>query len=108
VDTGETLVEALERELYEELHARAQVGKITHIHDRLRPGKARVEHFFLIENPEDFWDVDFSGASHEFELLDRKWCPVDLVDVDIRPTFLSEDLLVIDAMNGSYRVSDER
>lgn len=108
VDAGETLMEALERELYEELHVRAKVGKITHVHDRLRPGKARVEHFFLIENPEDFVDVDFSQASHDFELLGWNRCPIDSIDVDVRPWFLVDDLLIIDSFSGVYRVSDER
>lgn len=108
VDAEETLVEALERELYEELHVRAQVGKITHIHDWLRPGKARMEHFFVIDNPEDFWDVDFAGASHEFELVQWKWSPIDAIDVDVKPWFLREDLHRIDELQGEYRVSDER
>jgi ADP-ribose pyrophosphatase YjhB (NUDIX family) len=60
VDAGELLADALARELYEELGVRAEVGHITHVHDRLRPYKARVEHFMMINNPEDFWDVDFA------------------------------------------------
>lgn len=108
VDPGETLVEALERELYEELHVRAKIGKITHIHDRLRPGKARMEHFSIIDNPEDFVDVDFSVASHDFELVQWKWYPIDEIGVDVKPWFLREDLLRIADLQGEYRVSDER
>jgi hypothetical protein len=62
----------------------------------------------MINNPEDFWDVDFAWASHDFELLWRKRSPIDAIDVDVRPSFLVEDIQVIDTIRGEYRVSDER
>lgn len=67
LDPCESLEAGLRRELMEELGVEAKVGRLLFM-QQFSSGRQscdeELEFFFMVENPEDFVAVDFSGTSH--------------------------------------------
>jgi ADP-ribose pyrophosphatase YjhB (NUDIX family) len=91
VDSHEPIVQALERELVEELGVRPLVGQLLYVQQLWRgPGEQRVEFFFLVNNPEDYESADISKTTHgPAELSDMAFRELDDT---VLPHFLAEEL----------------
>lgn len=70
LDPGEPLEAGLQREIREELGITAKVGRLLMI-QQFHSGRAdcneELEFFFLIENPEDFVQIDTTSTTHGIE-----------------------------------------
>lgn len=93
VDMGEPLAEAFKREMIEELGVEPKVGRLLYVQQFERnDDKDILEFLFLIENPEDYRDVDISKTTHgpdEIEAIDF----VDPKSVRVLPEFLQTENL---------------
>lgn len=91
VEPNEPIIDALERELIEELGVRPIVGQLLFVQQFADKGGERVEFFFLVDNPESYLDSDFSKASHgKLELAQAGFYALD--EVDVLPRFLAKEL----------------
>ncbi len=92
LDPGESLIDGLRRELHEELGIDVKPGRLLFIQQFLS-GRSdceeELEFFFLVENPEDFDDVDFSHTSHGTDELAN--CEfITPASENVRPRFLRD------------------
>ena len=91
VDPHEPIVQALERELVEELGVRPLIGQLLYIQQLSRhKNEEQVEFFFLVNNPEDYASVDITKTTHGTAELDG----AEFRDLgkDVRPLFLADEL----------------
>jgi len=91
VEPNEPIAQAVERELVEELGVRPLVGQLLYVQQFDDNGTERVEFFFLVNNPEDYLEIDLSKTSHgEQELGEAGF--YQLTDVPLLPKFLAKEL----------------
>ncbi|HEU4913787.1 MAG TPA: NUDIX hydrolase [Candidatus Saccharimonadales bacterium] len=95
IDSNETPVEAMQRELIEETGIKGKIGKLAYVHQLFmnRGGDAaqRLEFFFIIDNPEDFLAADIAKTTHGLlEMNDMAFKRID--EVELLPSFLTEEL----------------
>jgi len=64
LDDGETLIGALEREMLEETGVSAKVGQLLYIHQFKHKDVDQIEFFFLINNPDDYQNIDLNKSTH--------------------------------------------
>lgn len=92
LDLGESLEDGLRRELEEELGVQAKIGRLLFIQQFFskRPDcSEELEFFFLIENTEDFNEIDISRTTHGAnELVVCEF--IDPRSEVVLPGFLSE------------------
>ena len=107
VEDGESLKQAMEREMLEETGVKAKVGTLLFIDEyKLEDGSWGAPRFlFLIENPKDFINVDFSKASNSFELSNIKFFPIT-TNEEIKPTWLLKKLPNIDPNKTEYVLNE--
>lgn len=88
IDSGESLVPALERELFEELGIRPKIGNLLYIQQFTKPsGRENLEFFFHITNTHEFLNIDLSKSTHGMEEIEEiKF--VDPAGFPIVPKFL--------------------
>jgi len=92
IEFGETILKALERESVEELWIKAIADKLIFIQDYVADRKWISTHFFeyfwTVKNNQDFYDVldTYKNSSHAFELVDIKWCKLEDLPKDFKPT----------------------
>lgn len=100
VEFGETINEAIVRELKEELDIDVKIGKLLFIHELIKNGRHLVEFFFYLENAEILDNVDNIKASHKNELEEFGYYEINNVS-NIRPEFLKSELaeLLVDNIN---------
>ena len=78
---GETLEEALRRELREELSLDVQVGPLVIVHDYITPDRHVVNHAFRVESSTTAFRVTPEGS-----LRGARWTPLDELDsLDLLP-----------------------
>jgi len=75
IDDGESLSNAISREIVEETGIQPRVGRLLYIQQFFDKNKnvEQMEFFFLIDNPEDYLSIDLSKTSHgavEIESID--------------------------------------
>lgn len=94
VEEGESLEQALKREMLEETGVKPEIGPLLFINEyRNEAGKFLPPNFiFLINNPQDFANADFSVASHSFELADIKFFDLN-TEEEIKPPWLLKKLI---------------
>jgi 8-oxo-dGTP pyrophosphatase MutT (NUDIX family) len=102
IDPGEGLVQALKREIMEELGVEAQVGRMLVVHqfkeDDVYQGP---EFFFEITNVDDFERLDLSATSHGAAEIAQAEFRNPKQTERLRPAFLAdlleqrEDVLVV-------------
>ena len=92
LDPFESLEEGVAREVYEELGIKAQVGRLLFVQQfkSTRPARDEgLEFIFLIENADDFLDIDLSKSTHgEAELARCEF--IDPQTETIMPSLLSK------------------
>ena len=92
VDVGEPIEQALERELVEETGIRPKVGRLLFVQQFMaKKDLEETEFFFLIENPEDYLNIDLSQTTHGEEEIES----IEFIDTkdstkNILPKFLQE------------------
>ena len=107
VDDGESIEDAIRREMIEELGAEPKIGRVLYVQQFAHKDTDYLEFFFLIENPQDYQKIDLSKTTHG----EKEIAVIDFVDpktAHILPEFLStEDLPVFIASNQPVRVFDQ-
>lgn len=92
VDDGEPLLDAIKREMREELGVIPQVGRLLYVQQFIHKDVDYLEFFFNIENPQDYIQVDLAKTSHGAKEIKS----VDFVDPKtavIMPKFLTTENL---------------
>ena len=94
VETGENLYEALERELIEELGVKPVIGNLVYVHQMANFNNSGERYgmpglYFHVENSADYFDANFSKASHAHELHIAEF--VDPCAVTLKPTEIADD-----------------
>jgi ADP-ribose pyrophosphatase YjhB (NUDIX family) len=92
VNDGESLIDALKREIVEETHIKPAIGNLLYIHQFAKGDKEHLEFFFHVTNSEDFLGIDLEKASHAAEEIEA----LDFVDPEstrILPGFLTTEPL---------------
>ncbi len=92
IEFGNTIEEALSREMLEETGIPAKVGKLLFIRQLILPNQHMIEFFYFIENSKDYLNIDLSRASHGHEVVYYKFVDLDDTDIEIRPAFLRTEL----------------
>ncbi|MDP2638941.1 MAG: NUDIX domain-containing protein [Candidatus Azambacteria bacterium] len=92
IEFGDTIENAISREMLEETGIPAKVGKLLFIRQLILPDKHMIEFFYFIENGEDYLNIDLSKASHGHEVVDYKFVDLDDTSIEIRPNFLKAEL----------------
>lgn len=94
VEEGESVIEALEREIYEELGVKPVIGNLLYVHqlsnfnnNGQRFGQPSL--IFYVTNGVDFTDRTFATASHANELTAAEF--IDPSTVDFKPKELVDD-----------------
>ncbi len=92
IDPGESLVQALEREIFEELGIKPKVGNLLYIQQFKINDHEQFEFFFMIENSADYLKIDLEKTSHgssEIEEVEFK----DPNSINLLPKFLTTEKL---------------
>ena len=107
VEEGESLRQALQREMLEETGVKAKIGPLLFINEYKLDSEtyAGPNFIFLINNPEDYEDADHSIASHSFELSDIKFMNIDTQE-EVRPQWLQGEIKNINSSSPKY-ISDD-
>ncbi len=92
VDEGEGLLDAFKREMVEELGVEPKVGRLLYVQQFAHGGKEFTEFLFLIENPEDYQNVDLNQTTHG-NLEVEQVAFVDPKTTTVLPEFLTTDNL---------------
>ena len=72
VDPGEPLADALKREVIEETGIEPIVGRLLYVQQFMgAEDEEQMEFFFMIENPEDYVNVDLSKTTHGEEEIEH-------------------------------------
>ena len=91
LEPGETLIECLKRELFEELWVYAEVGKMIYMQDLVRESGTTVDVWYEITNPKDFYSIDLSQTTHGNELTSIRFFSLEELDqYDVKPTNIRE------------------
>ncbi len=92
VEVGEGLIEALERELWEELSITIQVGGLIDVLDRIfRDARGRVQYHYVLV---DYWGWLRSGRPRPgSDITGMKWVPVGEIETTVMGGALREILL---------------
>lgn len=87
MDDGESIEQALAREMIEETGIAPEIGRLLFVQQFHDGEREQLEFFFLITNADDYQQIDLSATSHgdiEVEICDF----VDPRTSRILPTFL--------------------
>lgn len=101
VDDGESLYDALHREMIEETGIKPVIGNLLFIQQYSEsPDKELLEFFFHITNTEDYRDIDLTKTSHG-ELEIAQFGFVDPTEVNLLPAELQQLDIVSHVRNAS-------
>src|SRR5690606_17681717 len=90
VDDGESLLDAIRREIVEETGIEPKVGRLLYVNQFSHGGTDFIDFIFHIENAADYLDIDLAATTHGTEELEK----IDFInpkDVYILPEFLKTD-----------------
>lgn len=92
VDQGESIVDALRREMVEETGVEPVIGPLLYVQQFRDKGREFLEFIFHITNPQDYKNIDLSTTSHgETEIAEIRFINPGLSD--ILPKFLGQEAL---------------
>jgi len=89
LDSGESLIPALKREIFEETGVTPDIGSLLYVQQFYYADMEHLEFFFNINNVNDYMEIDLKNTSHGFEEI----AEIDFVDPKeqvILPTFLNK------------------
>ena len=99
VEPMESLHDALSREMIEETGIKPDIGRLILVQQFAKPDTStgatieNLEFFFLIENPDDYLDIDITDTSHgTVEIADFGF--IDPADKNMLPTILQDDEVI--------------
>jgi len=107
VEFGETLEQAMEREILEETAIKPELGKLLLVHEMILPEAHRIEFFFLIKNGADYRHIDPAKATHGFEISETIFVDPATTDKNILPSFLKNivpEIISVGPENFEFRV----
>lgn len=87
IDEGESLHDALHREMIEETGIVPKIGKLLFIQQFHDGTKEQLEFFFHIENPQDYETIDLAATSHGLAEI-RNVAFINPATTTIMPAFL--------------------
>ena len=90
LDPGESITQAIKRELVEETGIEPQVGRVVAGQDLLTNKEHRVEFFFEIKNPADYLEIDFSRSSHGSEISAAEFVDLETSNYSVLPNDLKK------------------
>lgn len=64
INSNESLVSALNREVFEETGVTPVIGNLLYIQQYVGSGKEHLEFFFHVTNAEDFYNIDLDKTTH--------------------------------------------
>ncbi len=90
LEVGETVEDAMIREIQEELGITPHLWGIYAVHELIKPQEEihYIEFIYHITNPQDFLDADFSTASHAHEMHEVLWLDIHQPQYTIHPDSL--------------------
>lgn len=71
MEDGESLTQALHREMVEETGVEPRIGKLLFVQQFHDGTKEQLEFFFQIENTEDYASIDLSATSHGVQEIEN-------------------------------------
>lgn len=96
VESGELVSETIKRELAEETGVKPVVGNLVYIHQfKTTSGYTLPSFLFHITNGRDYYEADFSQATHAHELAEITFKDIRALD-DFRPYVLTEKLTALE------------
>jgi ADP-ribose pyrophosphatase YjhB (NUDIX family) len=102
LEAGESLADAMARELLEETTVTAEVGSPVIVNEWVSATDHRIEFFFWIKNAADFRKADPSSATHGFELAAFAFGDPADSKFQLRPDFLREKFAKIAELGNDY------
>lgn len=103
LDEGESLLDAIKREMIEETGVEPKIGNLLYIQQYAEDEVEQVEFFFHIKNPEDYQKVDIANTTHGEEEI-AEYGFVDLETSYVLPEFLTKNNILADIENGSTQI----
>jgi ADP-ribose pyrophosphatase YjhB (NUDIX family) len=97
LEWGEDIIEAIKREVVEELGIEPKVGRLLYVHNLIQPekeslpAKQSIEFFFEIKNGHYYQDTSKLGGSHKDELAEIIWLEKNSMEV-LMPGKVQADL----------------
>ncbi|MBI2624081.1 NUDIX hydrolase [Candidatus Parcubacteria bacterium] len=105
LESGESLEEAMKRELFEETAVQPRVGKLLFIHQLLDEKQPVLEFFYSIENGDGYASFDTEKASHAHENSEFKFVAPNNHSYNILPAFLQSEVpRLIEVGAGNFEV----
>jgi ADP-ribose pyrophosphatase YjhB (NUDIX family) len=98
LETGETLLEAITREMIEETGVKPIVGNLLYVHQFRHGPKEYLEFFFHVTNSRDYLSIDLAKTTHGLKEIEE----VDFVDptkFKVLPKFLATEPLNAHVLN---------
>lgn len=90
LESGETPVECVERELFEELGVKPKIGRLLYINTYPEKDTTYTEFFFEVLNGSEYVGCEKLERSHAAELYEIRWIsPID--EVEFRPVEFMQD-----------------
>ncbi len=87
----ETAQACIERELFEELGVKPEVGKLSYVCNFTnQDGTNYVEFIFEIKNGKDYLNIGKMTGTHRFELVDILWVPKNEI-IKVMPEKIYQD-----------------
>jgi 8-oxo-dGTP pyrophosphatase MutT (NUDIX family) len=88
LNEGEPITEGLEREVIEETGIAPVIGRLLFVH-QYSDHQENLEFFFLVENSEDFLNIDIGKTSHGVDEIAEIGF-YDPAEVNVLPKFLAD------------------
>ena len=103
IDEGESLLDAIKREMIEETGVGPQIGKLIYIQQYKEDEIEQIEFFFHIKNPEAYENIDISSTTHgKEEIADYGF--IDPQTNYVLPEFLTKNNLLQDIESSSTQI----
>lgn len=107
LDEGERLEECIKREVFEELWVNAVVWDMIYVNEFINyTWELNIDFWYLIENIEDFKNLDLSKTSHwKLEILEYWFYDLSKLNKPLKPEFLPE---ILKELNSEKKLSKQK
>lgn len=98
LETGETLLDGLKREMIEETGVEPEIGHLLYVQQFATNAKDYLEFFFHVTNSQDYLNIDLGTTTHgETEIAEIDF--IDPTQMEVMPKFLTHEALTEKAAN---------